>query len=353
MRFSITAGGARAYLDCVRRDAVFHGFVAAYALAGLLLGIAAGAPHKFVPLSYIGGAAWAMPRILLLVLAGIGLWSLRGPAPWQAYLTRLCKVFDPQVVAGLLLFASLSIFMGVFTSIKTMLPDIVPFFADPYLADLDDVLHGRDPWLFAISLLPPQLTPVLEGLYFPAWSAVLSGSMLAVLLAPKLRHLRTQYVCAVLIIWPLLGNVLAGALMSAGPVYYERVTGEVHHHFAGLADFLARHSLAQPLGQKFLWKSYMAGEAGAGSGISAFPSLHLASATLAVLLAHRVHPRLMWVAVAYCTLVLFASVHLGWHYAVDGYFSIAATVLIWRMVGRTVAARRAHFAAPASTSACR
>jgi hypothetical protein len=33
-------------------------------------------------------------------------------------------------------------------------------------------------------------------------------------------------------------------------------------------------------------------------------------------------------------LVLVGSVALGWHYAVDGIFSIAATLWLWRLVGR-------------------
>ena len=52
-----------------------------------------------------------------------------------------------------------------------------------------------------------------------------------------------------------------------------------------------------------------------------------------VLLARRAHRWLMVAAIAFCAVVLFGSVHLGWHYAVDGYFSIAATVVIWKIVG--------------------
>jgi len=34
---------------------------------------------------------------------------------------------------------------------------------------------------------------------------------------------------------------------------------------------------------------------------------------------------------------MVGSVHLGWHYAVDGYLSIVLTVLLWRVVGHFVA----------------
>jgi hypothetical protein len=32
-------------------------------------------------------------------------------------------------------------------------------------------------------------------------------------------------------------------------------------------------------------------------------------------------------------IILAGSVQLGWHYALDGYFSIAATAGIWKAVG--------------------
>jgi hypothetical protein len=331
-RSSAQGGTSRAYLDHVRRDAAFHGFVAAYAIVGLLIGFAAGVPHKFAPFTYASMVVIGLPQPLALVLAGIGLWSLRSRTPLQAFCANLAKVLmGPHTVAGLLLFASLLIFMGVFTSLKTMLPDINPFFADRYLADLDRLLHGQDPWLYAVALLPARLTPVLEVLYFGIWMLLLFAPMLAVLLMPGLRAVRSQYVWTALIIWPLLGNVIAGAAMSAGPVFYDRIVGDAR--FEGLVAYVVQHSRVQEWTHAYLWKFYVSGEAGAGVAISAFPSMHLANATLIVLLASHVHRWLMGVAVAYCALILFGSVYLGWHYAVDGYFSIAATVLIWKMIG--------------------
>jgi hypothetical protein len=176
-----------------------------------------------------------------------------------------------------------------------------------------------------------QLTPVLEVLYFGIWMLLLFAPMLPVLLMPGLRAVRAQYIWTALIIWPLLGNLIAGAAMSAGPVFYDRIVGDAR--FESLVAYVVQHSKYQEWAHAYLWKFYASGEAGAGVAISAFPSMHLANSTLIVLLASRVHRWLMWAAVAYCGLIQFGFVYLGWHYALDGYFSIAATVMIWKMVG--------------------
>lgn len=331
--------------DYVRRDAPIHGFVVCYALVGLALSVTAGVPHKFVPLAYVG----VLPLVTLLVsvftvvvvlalVLGSRLRSMVSGKPFAGLRRAPKRAVSPRLLAALLLFFSLCLFMGVFSSIKTVLPDLVPFFADPWLADVDRLLHGKAPWRYSVSLLPPALTGALERLYFGGWAILLLGTILAVLLVPRLAAVRSQYLWTMLVMWPLLGNIIAAATMSAGPVYFELVTGSAR--FAGLVDYLERYSIAQPWGQAYLWNSYVSGEAGAGSGISAFPSMHIANATLFALLARRVHRWLFWIASAFCAVILVGSVHLGWHYAIDGYFSIAATVLIWKTVGRVLERQR-------------
>jgi hypothetical protein len=46
----------------------------------------------------------------------------------------------------------------------------------------------------------------------------------------------------------------------------------------------------------------------------------------------------------YLALILVGSVHLAWHYAIDGYVSILAVLLIWRAAGWW--ASRNHSPAP-------
>lgn len=64
--------------------------------------------------------------------------------------------------------------------------------------------------------------------------------------------------------------------------------------------------------------------------------MHVAQAVLVVLLARHAGTWMFAVAVAVCGVILVGSVLLGWHYAVDGVFSVAATLLIWRVVGRVL-----------------
>jgi hypothetical protein len=81
--------------------------------------------------------------------------------------------------------------------------------------------------------------------------------------------------------------------------------------------------------QNTLWQGYLNGSTGLASGISAMPSMHVAMPALfAVSIWHRsrVVSMLFWL---FTLGILVGSVHLGWHYALDGYASILLTFPIW------------------------
>lgn len=84
--------------------------------------------------------------------------------------------------------------------------------------------------------------------------------------------------------------------------------------------------------QEYLWTLYQSGTIGLGSGISAFPSMHVALATVVALYAWEWSRKLGFVAWVYVAFILCSSVYLGWHYAIDGYASIVVVSgLYWAL----------------------
>jgi membrane-associated phospholipid phosphatase len=65
-------------------------------------------------------------------------------------------------------------------------------------------------------------------------------------------------------------------------------------------------------------------------GVAAFPSLHVAVAAMFTCFLYRLHPILGWLAAGYTAIIEIGSVTLGWHYAIDGYFSIFLVYLLYR-----------------------
>src|SRR3546814_5985014 len=58
------------------------------------------------------------------------------------------------------------------------------------------------------------------------------------------------------------------------------------------------------------------------------PSVHNGLAALFAIAAFRLWRPLGWVVAAYAALIWVGSIHLGWHYAIDGMVSIAMTFAI-------------------------
>jgi hypothetical protein len=322
----------------MRRDRGLYAIVAAYvaiALAASLL-IGRGYLSDYVT-TYV--ALWC--RVAACMLAAVILRAAMvatrkdAATPLRRGLDEAVRVYPPQVLAGLLLFLAMIIFMGAFTSLKTQLPAVNGFWADQALADLDRALHlGHDPW----RLLQPVLghagpTRVLEVIYGPIWAALLVTWLAWMCLFCPDDALRRRYLLTFLATWIVNGTVLAGAFLSGGPVYYAALVGEPGG-FAELNAFLRDVSwgpFSAVESQAKLWAAHVGGASAMGAGISAFPSLHVSMAVLVMLSGWSMSRRVGAVLAVFLAAILVGSVHLGWHYAVDGYFAVASVMLFWRL----------------------
>ncbi len=229
-------------------------------------------------------------------------------------------------------------FLSAFTLFKTLIPEIAPFSWDPALAAADRWLHGgRHPWELLQPLFGTATATAVLNFFYHLWFFVVFGSVFWQAFSLADRPLRQQFFLSFLLLWMLLGGLGAVLLSSAGPVYFGRVTG-LNDPYQPLMAYLRQAAEVAPIWalevQEALWRGYQGRALGPGAGISAMPSMHVACAVLLVLLGWRRKPWLGWAFAIFAGLILVGSVHLGWHYAIDGYVSIGLTILIWKVTGK-------------------
>jgi hypothetical protein len=138
--------------------------------------------------------------------------------------------------------------------------------------------------------------------------------------------------------WILLGFVGAWLGSAAGPCYAAQVGIASAHEFDGLIKIMAGYSIesqgiVDAYGwQQVLWNAYATKTFDVGMGISAMPSLHNAIAVLYALIAFRIGKAIGIFMSLYAAIIFVGSVHLGWHYAVDGIIAAVAMYAIWKAV---------------------
>lgn len=230
------------------------------------------------------------------------------------------------LLSGITLLMGLMFFQGSFTSIKNVLPIInYGFPYDQLQADIDSWLHlNTDPWRTLHALGPEWALPIVEWNYNVLWFVICFGSLFYVVTSPQQRDIRLRYVVMFMLTWIICGNLLAGSFLSAGPAFYGAVTGDVER-FAELTGILmnsGNNSNSASNFQAYLWSLHEAQRAGFGSGISAFPSVHVALAMMNALFLYEASRTYGRLGFAYVGIILVSSVYLGWHYAIDGYVSI-------------------------------
>ena len=256
------------------------------------------------------------PRLVLLLLAGSAvLYFMSGRQRALARDTHLAIL-------------GTGIFLASFSLAKSAMPLAVPFHADPVLAELDRALHfGTDPWRIA-HVFAPWINPTFAAVFYvTVWTVFSTAFPLFLALADRNEARRTRYIVLFFFVWVVLGNLIAISLMSAGPVFYDRLFADTA--FVDLHAALASSGVdASGVGsvREFLWMNHIENRSELGSGISAFPSVHVAMATLIALYVAERWRHAAPLGLLYLITVLFMSVYLGWHYAVDGYFSILAVV---------------------------
>jgi hypothetical protein len=254
------------------------------------------------------------------------LWYSKLKVDW-AIQDRLCIGLPAALV--------MPIFFSLFTSLKASISYIVPFYADPFLASADRILMGNnDAWRILQPLVGLPVITFIVNFFYNFWFfAAIVPLILMTFLTGDLR-LRRRYLVASILVWAILGNLLAIIFSSVGPCFYK-----VFYGLPRYADLMAYLHLANrdfPIWALTAQDYLLAARNGShiGAGISAFPSMHVAVAMLNVMLCRNFSRTWQITSILFLSFILVGSVHLGWHYAIDGYFSIIAVPIIWWLAGK-------------------
>lgn len=228
------------------------------------------------------------------------------------------------------------IFMPGFSAMKSAIPLFNDYNWDQSFIDLDIALHGQDPWRLLQPVLGHPLVTSAISVAYHLWILLIYVGTIYFAFYVKDRQLRVRYFAAFFGIWTVNGVVLATLLASAGPCFLEPLKG--NPHFAEQMAYLARANQIYPVMvidvQQQLIAWYANASHGLGRGISAMPSMHVALAFLFFLAIRRVNRALGILFFIFFVTILIGSVHLAYHYAVDGYVAILTTAIIWAVCGR-------------------
>lgn len=241
------------------------------------------------------------------------------------------------------------IFLPTFSAMKSAIPLFQPYIWDQTFIDLDRQIHGTDAWrLLQPALGFPVVTFLISALY-QLWILLIYMGTIHVALHIGDRDLRLRYFRSFFAIWIVNGVCLAILFASVGPCFAEVMLG--NRHFADQMAYLQRADMHWPVMslevQQQLIQWHSSGSTGLGRGISAMPSMHVSLAFLFFLAVRRISRAMGILFGLYAAVILLGSVHLAYHYAVDGYVSIATTLILW-MAFRRGSVATANAPQPAS-----
>jgi hypothetical protein len=327
-----------------RRGAAEYRWVAALALVSLLatagallVGIALGIPTGEIFLKYtLNICILIPPTVLLMAVVMTARCALRGEkSPFGRLKAFMAERFgSAEMAAGTLgPILLLPLLMGAFGTLKQTLPLVHAFALDDSFARADRFLFlGWQPWQLTHALFGVTATWIIDRLY-TAWIPMLFVLVLYMALFAN-RLLRARFFLTFGASWIVLGVLGAIAFSSAGPCFAPLLSEAGAQDYAALVARLAEINRANELQavtwQGILWDAHIHRHYGFAMGVSAMPSMHNAIAFLYLLCGFSTRNRATrGMTALFAAVVFVGSIHLGWHYAVDGVAAWGAVAVIW------------------------
>jgi hypothetical protein len=279
----------------------------------------------FVP--YISSAA-AVSVMAILIYTFVQFAMLahrRADDPLAAVRAKLIDRAPLMLLPALVL----PLFLIGYTASKCAIQFLVGYGWDEVFANADKLIFGDDVWHLTRRVLGSSHSRIWEWFYTVGWGAVFFIAANAVALFGS-KRLVGVYFTAMLGSWLIGGCLLAYGFSAAGPVFAGLFDPELARRFAPMRHALDGSLGSGPIGftQDYLSKMVGVHIAMKGGGMSAMPSMHLASASIYVLAARCT--RWLVPAIAFWLIIFVASGYFGYHYWVDGIAAAIVAAVVWR-----------------------
>ena len=290
-------------------------------------------PHvSLVELGLLNGAYLA----LSVVAAGLVIMCWRLPALFRDT-TDPAELRTRWMICAVL---ATGVTLPLFQVFKQIVLPMRGFPFDAQIATLEHkLLGGRDAWEVTHAAFGSLWPTLLLDAAYAIWLPMMFLFPMVVAAAIHNVESRGRLIGTWVASWVLIGSVSAWILGSAGPCYFNDLVGP-HEGYGRLhSALLLLDGQAQQFGlalralyfQDMLEATQAGGNLDFASGISAMPSMHVAMASLFAIAGFERSRMLGLIFTAYAVLIWIASVHLGWHYALDGVVGTAMMFALWRL----------------------
>jgi hypothetical protein len=276
----------------------------------------------------------SLPTVLLFGILFSGITSFKKASrecgsSLHYWKTDLLKQLTFNTVAKVVfLFVSQAIVIYFYDFLKQYSPIFNSMYFDSQFHTADRLIHfGVNPYPSWFFILPGGIFHSAMDKLYIIWFLIKFPVYAYFLFSSNVRF--DRFFSAFFLMFMLCGTI-AGIVPSLGPCYKQPVQ-QIQQAYP------IAHST-----QVLLWMGYMRFKKNPSDyvrnsygGIAAFPSLHVGIAFL-VFFFFLKSRKLNVLLGLYAFLILWTSVTTGWHYAVDGYFSIMLAFCLKLLMGKVI-----------------
>lgn len=246
-----------------------------------------------------------------------------------------------RTIACLPLLAVCIVLLPFFSKMKAAIPLFNDYTWDATFIAWDRaIFFGHDAWQVMQPIIGYPIITALLAVFYHLWMLLLYPGCLFFAFARIDPVLRRQFFLTYVLSWTVIGGGMATLMASVGPCFVGPMLG--NDTFDAQMAYLNAANEQVPVMtlkvQAMLLEWFHQSANGLGSGITAMPSMHIAICFLFWLAMRRVDHRLSKAFAAFLVIIWVGSVHLAYHYAVDGLVSVIAVAAIWWFAGKVITA---------------